>query len=110
MLTTLLSSQIMQWNYKGPFTVWENTVKVETNCKLSENKSNSIGKSKTKSKHLNLICNGIILEIVNCFKHLGVNFNFNGNFSKWKKELSNQGLRALFSTLSKGKKLHESSS
>ena len=46
------------------------------------------------------------LEIVDCFKYLGVNFQFNGNFSRWKKDLSDQGIRAMYSILSKGRALN----
>ena len=47
------------------------------------------------------------LEIVDCFKYLGVNFNFNryGNFFKWKKGFSNQGIRAMYSVISRVRSL-----
>ena len=45
------------------------------------------------------------LEVVDYFKHLGIKFNFNGTFSKWKKQLNNQSIRARYSVISKGRSL-----
>ena len=42
-----------------------------------------------------------MLKIVGSVKYLDILFNFNGNFSKCKKDLSDQGSKALFSLLSK---------
>ena len=41
------------------------------------------------------------LEMVDCFKYLAVNFNFNGNFSRWKKELSSRCTGAMYSVMAK---------
>ena len=39
-------------------------------------------------------------DTADCFKYLGIMFNFNGNFLPCKKELTDQELRAMYSVLS----------
>ena len=45
------------------------------------------------------------LETVNDFSYLGVQFNYNGNFSKTKARLVEQARRAMFSVINKSRKL-----
>ena len=78
--------------------------KLKVNC--LKTKVAIFGKSKARNERLNFTYNGINLDVVDSFKYLGVSFNFNGNFANWKKELSNQGIRPMFSILSKGWKLN----
>ena len=48
---------------------------------------------------------GKSLEMVDWFKYLGVNFNFNCNFSKLKNDLRNQDVRVMYSIISKARSL-----
>lgn len=45
------------------------------------------------------------LEQVESFKYLGVKFNWNGKFTECKKHLRDQGLRAMYAIINKGRKL-----
>ena len=46
------------------------------------------------------------LDIVDDFSYLGVQFNYNGNFSKTKKHLVDQARKAMFAVVSKARKLN----
>ena len=77
--------------------------KLKVNCQNT--KVTVFGKSKGNKDRFRFMYNHSRLAIVDCFKYLGVNFQFNDNFSGWKKDLSNQGVRAMYSVLSKGRAL-----
>ena len=47
-----------------------------------------------------------VLECVNCFKYLGVNFNHRGTFNDHKLYIKNKAIRAMFALLSKSKTLN----
>jgi len=77
--------------------------KLKVNCQKT--KVTVFGNSKSKRENFSFTYMGNPIEIVDSFKYLGVIFNFNGNFHKWKKELSNQGIRTMYSVISKSRAL-----
>ena len=97
-------------NAEGLQKVLDNLEKYCTKWKLKVNchktKVTVFGRSRVNKSRLNFIYNQSRLEIVDCFKYLGVNFQFNGIFLRWKKDLSEQWVRALYSIHSKGRALN----
>ena len=63
-------------------------------------------KRKVNNNKFNFIFNDSEIEIVEYFKYLGVTFKYNNNFDLCRKNLTNLASRAMFSLLSKSKKLH----
>ena len=61
------------------------------------------GTRKTNKTNLRFQYQGKNLEVVNCFKYLGIPimFNLNGHFNMCKKDLSEPASKAMFSLLSK---------
>ena len=73
--------------------------RLKVNCQKT--KVTVFGNSKCEKKTYK----GNRIDIVDSFEHLGVIFNFNGRFYKWKKELSNQCTRAMYSVISQSRAL-----
>ena len=73
--------------------------KLRVNCEKTKVAVFSNRRTRTDNFHFTYM--GQNQEMVDCFKYLGVMFNFNGNFSRWKKELSNHGTRAMYSVIGK---------
>lgn len=55
----------------------------------------------TKLNNLNFNCNGDSLEVVHCFKYLGITMNHDGSFKNAIEELYEQASRAMYSLLCK---------
>lgn len=73
---------------------------------VNEDKTKVMIFRKRKSKvSYNFKFDGNVLEIVDHFKYLGVTFKYNSNFDINKKELKQKAQRAMFSLLSKGRRL-----
>ena len=54
----------------------------------------------------NFLFEGSILQIVDHFSYLGVQFSYNGKFAATKSYLVDQARRAMFSVINKSRKLH----
>ena len=97
-------------NVEGLQNVLDNLEKYCTKWKLKVNCHKTtvtvFGRLRVNKSKLKFMYNQSRREIVDCFKYLGVNFQFNGNFSRWKKDLSDQGVRPMYSILSKGRALN----
>lgn len=71
------------------------------------NKSKIIVFSRGKIRNLpKFTFNNIDLEVVFEYKYLGIIFNYNGNFSKAKKLLYDQGTRAMYALITKARNLN----
>ena len=81
-------------------------------CKLwdlqvNEDKTKVVVFSKSKFRQIpDFFYNGKRLEVVDEFSYLGILFNYNGKFHKTKARLVEQARRAMFSVVSKARKLN----
>ena len=60
------------------------------------------GKSQNISKFTN---NGLPIEVLTDYRYLGIDFNYNWKFNKYKKHLFEQAQKAMYSLLRKSKNL-----
>ncbi len=67
----------------------------------SKTKITIFGRKKRRTEKLIFTYDGKNIEIVDHFKYLGVIFNYTGNFDLCRKNLNQQGSKAMFSLLSK---------
>ena len=76
------------------------------NVNSSKTKVTIFGNRKTNISNIKFYYNDELLEIVDSFKYLGVIFNYNGNFGASIKHMADQGTKAMFSLLSKSRRLN----
>jgi hypothetical protein len=89
---------------------------IEVMCRYSDEWKLKINSSKTKvtifgnrkidASKFTFVVNNDELEIVHCFKYLGILFNYNGSFRNALDDLKNQASRAMFALLNKCRKLN----
>ena len=77
--------------------------KLEINC--SKTKISIFSRGKINSSKYNFLYGGSKIEIVNSYKYLGLEFNSSGSFKKTIESLKPQASRAMFSLISKSRRL-----
>lgn len=76
--------------------------KLEINSEKT--KVTMFGYRKVNITKLNFLCNGQRIELVPCFKYLGLLFNYNGSFKNALVELHAQATRAMFAVIARCRK------
>ena len=74
---------------------------LQVNC----SKTKIIVFGKSRSRHNSFTLFGETIELVDDYKYLGIMFNYRGNLKKAQSELLKQSYRAMYSLISRGRKL-----
>ena len=77
--------------------------KLEINC--SKTKISIFSRGKIKTSRFNFLYDEQKIEIVETYKYLGINFNASGSFKTALENLKSQASRAMFSLISKSRRL-----